>query len=309
MANPQLENGHTRVANEIIEHIIKEKLNGTQFRILLILWRYTYGFHRKKHRLSLTFIAEAIGGDKRQIQRDLKVLADRRIIFHTIERQERVIGFNKDYDEWTDEMNKIENQEPDLFSSIGENAIGESTNGENTNSTIGESTTPPLVNLPIAPLVNLPTKKERKKTIKKQLKKKKKSSLPKGKVPDFIDECLDVWKDEYKKHRQNDYEFVNKGKDREGIGKLVGIIKKKHKESSGGSPPIEREELLKRIRATFSVVLKIEDNYFKNNLTPMLLVAKFNEIKNILKNGNGKTGSKITDEYLKRIIEEELNVS
>lgn len=307
MANPQIENGHTRVANEIIEQISKEKLNGTQFRILLVVWRYTYGFQRKKHRLSLSFIANAIGGDKRQIQRDLKVLADRRIIFQTIERQERVIGFNKNHNEWTNEMSKNSHQEPDLFSSIGENAIGESTNGENTNSTIGELTNPPLVNLPIEPLVNSPTKKERKKTLKKNVKKKKRASLPKGKVSDFIDECLDIWKDEYRKHRPSEYEFINKGKDREGTGKLVALLRKKHIETSG-SPP-EKEEMLEKVRITFQHVLKIENEYFKNNLTPMLLVAKFNEIKNILKNGNGKRKSGITDDFLKRIIEEELNSS
>ena len=80
------------------------------------------------------------------------------------------------------------------------------------------------------------------------------SSLPYGNVPDpsedqsyktvdrqekkvkgqdFIDECLLIWQDEYKKHRSDEYEFVNKGKDRDGIGKLINIIKKKHNEISG----------------------------------------------------------------------------
>lgn len=129
------------------------------------------------------------------------------------------------------------------------------------------------------------------------------------KEQDFIDQCLAIWLDEYKKHRSDDYIIVNRGKDRDGIGKLISIIKKRHKEISPELPTIEKEELLKQIQETFSIVLQIDDNYFKNNLTPTLLVSKFNEIKNYIRNGNGKRQPGITDEHLRKIIEEELNNS
>lgn len=305
MANPQIENGHTRIANEILERVSREKLNGTQLRILLVIWRYTYGFQRKKHRLSLTFISNAIGGDRRQIQRDLKVLADRKIIIQTIEGQEREIGFNKNYNEWISEVDKQKPNDPSLFDGIGEDAIGENTIGESTNSSVGKSTAPPLVSSPTELLVNTPPKKERKKTIKKNGKKKNASA--KAKAPDFIDECLDIWKAEYGKSRGDEYLTVNKGKDREGIGKLVGLLRSKFKENEGREAG--REEMLERVRLTFNHALQIKDKFFRDNLTPMLLIAKINEIRNIIKNGNGKKQSGITDEYLKRVIKEELNIS
>ena len=55
--NPQLENGYTKIADQILENTAKLKLNGTQMRIILIVWRYTYGFNRKETDLSVTFLA------------------------------------------------------------------------------------------------------------------------------------------------------------------------------------------------------------------------------------------------------------
>lgn len=125
-----LENGYTRVANEILENIPKLKLNGTQCGIIAIVWRYTYGFQRKEHDLSLSFISEATGYDKRQVQRELKRLEEKNVIIQNIKSGSyRKISFNKDFDSW-------------IFgkSTIGESTIGETTIGETTKTTIGEST-------------------------------------------------------------------------------------------------------------------------------------------------------------------------
>ncbi|QIB26072.1 replication protein [Caloranaerobacter azorensis] len=103
MANPQLENGFTRIANEILEALAKTKLNGTQFRIIMTIFRYTYGFHRKEHEMSETFIAEAVGITKRQVRRELKTLVDNKIIIITKEStytKARKLKFNKNYKEW-----------------------------------------------------------------------------------------------------------------------------------------------------------------------------------------------------------------
>ena len=62
MANVQIDNGEfTRIANEILEHIAKAKLNGTQYAIILTIWRYTYGFQRISHEMSLGFMANLTG--------------------------------------------------------------------------------------------------------------------------------------------------------------------------------------------------------------------------------------------------------
>ncbi|UED70740.1 replication protein [Brevibacillus sp. HD3.3A] len=101
---PQVEDGYTRLANEILENIMKASLNGTQFRIVMAVWRYTYGFQRKEHDLSLTFLAKAIDASRGQVDRELTALIDRKIItvVGTGGRGSRVIAFNKDHSEWID---------------------------------------------------------------------------------------------------------------------------------------------------------------------------------------------------------------
>lgn len=104
MANPQLHNGHTRIANEILEQIMKTNLNGTQYRILMAVWRYTYGFQRKEFEMSLSFLAKAIDAGRSQVDRELNALIDRNIItvIEIGSKGARVMSFNKNYKEWNE---------------------------------------------------------------------------------------------------------------------------------------------------------------------------------------------------------------
>lgn len=102
MANPQLQKGHTRIANEILNEIMKVNLNGTQFRLLIAIWRYTYGFSRKHYEMSISFLSKIIDANRSQVDRELSTLIDRNII--TIvgigQKGARIMGFNKDYNTW-----------------------------------------------------------------------------------------------------------------------------------------------------------------------------------------------------------------
>jgi phage replication O-like protein O len=106
MASPQIEKGFTRIANEILEKIMKANLNGTQFRIIMAIWRYTYGFRETERELALTFIAKGINASKGQVNRELTILIDRKIIkVNGIGPSGgRILGFNKDYDTWDKEI-------------------------------------------------------------------------------------------------------------------------------------------------------------------------------------------------------------
>ena len=102
MASPQLNKGYTRVANEILDHITQVNLNGTQFRIVISIWRLTYGFKRKEHDISVTHLAKLIDASRTQVNRELVALMDRNIIVSTEfgSRGARKLKFNKNYDEW-----------------------------------------------------------------------------------------------------------------------------------------------------------------------------------------------------------------
>jgi phage replication O-like protein O len=110
MASPQLENGYTKIADEILEVLPKYKFNGSQMRILMVILRYTYGFSRKQHELSLTFISEATGMNRTQVRRELNTLIAKNVILVLKEasfRKPRVIAFNKNYDQWQVERELI----------------------------------------------------------------------------------------------------------------------------------------------------------------------------------------------------------
>jgi len=102
MANPQLHNGHTRIANEILNEIIKTNLNGTQFRLVMAIWRYTYGFQRKSHPMSVSYLAELLNTSRSAVDRELKILIDKSIInvIETGQKGARVLLFNKNHKEW-----------------------------------------------------------------------------------------------------------------------------------------------------------------------------------------------------------------
>lgn len=112
MANPQTEKGYTKVANEILERIMKTDLNGTQFRLAMAIWRYTYGYSRKAHELSLTFLSEAIATRKSHVDRELNALIDRKIVsvVGVGKGRSRVLKFNKNYDEWKERPTPVGHQ-------------------------------------------------------------------------------------------------------------------------------------------------------------------------------------------------------
>ncbi|WP_177178206.1 replication protein [Amphibacillus marinus] len=131
MANVQVENGFTQIANEILENMAKIKLSPTQYRILFVIWRYTYGFKRIEHKLSLSFLSEATGCDKRNIQRELTSLEDRKIIKQSVANGScRTIAFVKDHDLWDSTIGE---------SNKGSRSVVDSTIGKTNEGRVGES--------------------------------------------------------------------------------------------------------------------------------------------------------------------------
>lgn len=104
MANPQLHNGHTRIANEILNQIMKTNLNGTQFRLVMAIWRFTYGFQRKEYEMSVSYLAKQIDTSRSHVDRELKALIDRNVISVTGIGQKgaRILSFNKNYKDWAE---------------------------------------------------------------------------------------------------------------------------------------------------------------------------------------------------------------
>lgn len=80
MASPQLENGYTRIANELLEATAKFPFTGAQLRLILFLWRKTYGFRKKVDEISISQWVKGTGLNERTVRRELKTLKTLNVI-------------------------------------------------------------------------------------------------------------------------------------------------------------------------------------------------------------------------------------
>ena len=102
MASPQPENGLTSIAHEIVEHLAMMKLSGNQWQVLMIIFRKTYGWHKKSDYIANCQIIEATGLGKSVVSRSLELLEKANIIT----RNGRTLEFQKDWEKWQPELAK-----------------------------------------------------------------------------------------------------------------------------------------------------------------------------------------------------------
>ncbi|SFE42594.1 phage replication protein O [Paenibacillus algorifonticola] len=104
MAAPQKENGFTAVANEILDEICQYKFNGSQLRIIMKVWRLTYGYSRKDHEFARTFLQEVTGLSESTVKTEVTALIKNKVLIVTQKETStdgRKLAFNKNYEEWT----------------------------------------------------------------------------------------------------------------------------------------------------------------------------------------------------------------
>ncbi len=105
MANPQKENGHLGIANELVEAFQLLHLSGNQWRILWTIIRLTYGWNKKAAFISLTTFEKCLGIDRRNLKRDLDVLILRKIITKDHTGYITKYGIQKNYTKWKTGVN------------------------------------------------------------------------------------------------------------------------------------------------------------------------------------------------------------
>lgn len=99
MINPQKENGYVPIANEIVNKLCSYRISGEEWLVLWVILRKTYGWNKKKDKISLRQIAEMTGLKPPNVVRSLKKLLHRGVI----KKDNTFINtylFNKHYDEW-----------------------------------------------------------------------------------------------------------------------------------------------------------------------------------------------------------------
>lgn len=126
MANPQTENGFTKIANEILEALIRTSLSGQELKIALLVIRKTYGFNKKVDFISLTQMAKALACSKIRCAQVVKNLESMKIL--TVNENINGVGksyrFNKDYSQWNTvnkNINRIEKTKQTVNENINHN--------------------------------------------------------------------------------------------------------------------------------------------------------------------------------------------
>jgi phage replication O-like protein O len=96
MANPQLDDGYTCIAHELLEAFCKVNLSPYESRVMWYLLRKTYGYKQKMDEIPVSQFSEATGLDKRNAGRAVRSLKEKNMIA----TDGKQIGLQKDYDKW-----------------------------------------------------------------------------------------------------------------------------------------------------------------------------------------------------------------
>ncbi|WP_303819114.1 replication protein [Ruminococcus flavefaciens] len=158
MANPQIKNGYTRIANELLEAICRLDISGNEMRILLYIIRRTYGFNTSYAEIPLSDISCAVGMRREHIQKALKKLSGKKIIeVRTYGgSKSQTISVIKDYQKWSVET---------CATCLLPKSATVAKNGNTTVAEIGNTTVAEIGNTTVAEIGNS-TYKEKKENFK-----------------------------------------------------------------------------------------------------------------------------------------------
>ncbi len=104
MASPQTENGYTKIANELLEQLVKTAILGSEYQIVFFIIRKTYGFNKKEDRISLTQFQKNTNLSRATIVKGLKNLVLMNLLVKTAIPTYKL---NKDWETWVVKTAKL----------------------------------------------------------------------------------------------------------------------------------------------------------------------------------------------------------
>lgn len=100
MANPQVEDGHTKIANELIDNFARINLSKYEWRIIWALLRKTYGWNKKTDFISLSQFQNITSISSQHVVRTLSQLLAKNMITKKNGSKVMEYGLQKDYTKW-----------------------------------------------------------------------------------------------------------------------------------------------------------------------------------------------------------------
>lgn len=104
MANPQCENGFTKIANDTQDAFARIRIPGEARQVLDFVLRKVYGWNKKSDRISLSQFVLGTGLRKPKIIQAIRKLEAMNLISHkgnaSVDKVGNLYTFNKDFDTW-----------------------------------------------------------------------------------------------------------------------------------------------------------------------------------------------------------------
>lgn len=97
MTSPQLEDGYTRISNDLVVALCRFRIPGEVMQIVLSVIRFTYGWNKKTEHIPLLKFHLSTGMKKPSIVRAVKKALEHRIIYISANGEH---GFMKDFAQW-----------------------------------------------------------------------------------------------------------------------------------------------------------------------------------------------------------------
>lgn len=103
MSKKESEAPFTKIDNTLLEGIQQYKFTTNQYKVIMVIWRYIYGFHREQHSFSLTFLQNATFLDRKAVSRALTDLIMKKVIFEIQKgggNKSKILSFNLNLNDW-----------------------------------------------------------------------------------------------------------------------------------------------------------------------------------------------------------------
>lgn len=100
MTTPQIENGFTMIANELLEAILGGGFSHREQSVIFAIIRKTYGYAKKEDDMSAAQVGALCGVARQHVTSTLNVLAGRNVINKRTGKFGMIIGIQKDHRKW-----------------------------------------------------------------------------------------------------------------------------------------------------------------------------------------------------------------
>lgn len=100
IGKPEVDDGHTKIANELLDAVIGHDFSKRQLKILLFIMRKTYGWNKSEDEISRSQIMEATGLLNPHITTALQELQNANVLIISPGKHAKRFKINKYYDQW-----------------------------------------------------------------------------------------------------------------------------------------------------------------------------------------------------------------